>query len=311
MTSALHIFKDFKVPSHFPGGFPDPVPRSPTSSSCPAWKSGTPWLSAKMAFSSSATKLVDDISRISGPRPFLITYDLSLQCHDLTYLVSDLLSDQVLAIFDQDVRWCKSIDKATARRQCRASWLAADLQRCWLTVASSKRCLGNGGFGAKVRESNINDSNTQQSKRRFQRKTQVVRRSKMAVSLGWQARLMRRVVLLEDRRKPVSLERYTYQQVNAWNLCVELGLYPCYTMLYHFYYLPMDSDGLAWRFAASTGMQVQTHRCDWMVSSAKHICPPKKSILTYLNFLVITSPLIARLPAAHSSVSWQNQFSLS
>ena len=67
----------------------------------------------------------------------------------------------------------------------------------------------------------------------------------MAVSLGWQARLMRRVVLLEDRRKPVSLERYTYQQVNAWNLCVELGLYPCYTMLYHFYYLPMDSDGLA------------------------------------------------------------------
>jgi hypothetical protein len=47
------------------------------------------------------------------------------------------------------------------------------------------------------------------------------------------------------------------------------------------------------------------------VSSAKHICLPKKSILTYLNFLVITSPLIARLPAAHSSVSWQNQFSLS
>lgn len=154
-----------------------------------------------------------------------------------------VLSDQVLSIFDQDVRWCKSIDKATARRQCRASWLAADLQRCWLTVASSKRCLGNGGFGAKVRESNVNDSNTQQSKRRFQRKTQVVWRSKMAVSLGWQARLMRRVVLLDDRRKPVSLERYTYQQVNAWNLCVELGLYPCYTMLYHFYYF---TNGFWW-----------------------------------------------------------------
>ena len=173
--------------------------RSPARpSSCPAWKSGTPWLSAKMAFSSSATKLVD-ISRISGPRPFLITYDLSLQCHDchdLTILnlfsfwsppIFWVLSDQVFSIFDQDVRWCKSIptiDKATARRQCRASWLAADLQRCWLTVASSKWCLGNGGFGAKVREANINDSNTQQSKRRFQRKTQVVQKEQNGCEFG-------------------------------------------------------------------------------------------------------------------------------